>query len=53
MERRFLYVLERYDVFKLRMQISKWVKEKNFESFKGRLDLENALLVEGEIDSIK
>jgi hypothetical protein len=52
-ERRFLFLLDRNQVFKLRMQISKWVKHRNQDSYKGRLELEIALQIEDEIGSIK
>jgi len=52
-ERRFLFILDRYDVFKLRNQINAWVKHINTEAYHGKLELEIALQIEDEIGAIK
>lgn len=52
-ERRFVFVLDRYEVYKLRMSITTWVKHMNTESYHGKLELETALQIEDEMSAIK
>ncbi|CAD8195861.1 unnamed protein product [Paramecium octaurelia] len=53
LEKRFTFVLDRYKSYQLKWKIIKFIKHKNSDSYKGKLEIENALFVEEQIDSIK
>ncbi|CAD8096084.1 unnamed protein product [Paramecium primaurelia] len=53
LEKRFTFLLDRYKSYQLKWKIIKFIRHKNNDSYKGKLEIENALFVEEQIDSIK
>ncbi|CAD8107864.1 unnamed protein product [Paramecium primaurelia] len=53
LEKRFTFLLDRYKSYQLKWKIIKFIKHKNSDSYKGKLEIENALFVEEQINSIK
>ncbi|CAD8121761.1 unnamed protein product [Paramecium sonneborni] len=53
LEKRFTFLLDRYKSYQLKWKIIKFIRHKNSDSYKGKLEIENALFVEEQIDSIK
>lgn len=52
-EHGFLFMLDRYKAYQLKMKIAKFIKKKNKESYKGKLEIQTALYVEEQITLIK
>lgn len=53
LEKRFTFIIDRYRAYQLKYQIKRYVKHLNKDSYKGKLEIEKALFVEEQIDTIK
>ncbi|CAD8148434.1 unnamed protein product [Paramecium octaurelia] len=53
LEKRFLFIINRYKAYQLKTQIMKYVKHRNQQSYREKLETQNALYIEDIIDTIK
>ncbi|CAD8089602.1 unnamed protein product [Paramecium sonneborni] len=53
LEKRFLFIINRYKIFQLKIQIMKYIKHRNQSSYREKLETQNALYIEDMIDTIK
>ncbi|CAD8070191.1 unnamed protein product [Paramecium primaurelia] len=53
LEKRFLFVINRYKAYQLKMKIIRYIKHRNQESYREKLEIQNALFIEDLIETIK
>ncbi|CAD8103477.1 unnamed protein product [Paramecium sonneborni] len=53
LEKRFLFIINRYKAYQLKMKIMRYVKHRNQESYREKLEIQNALFIEDLIETIK
>ncbi|CAD8090150.1 unnamed protein product [Paramecium sonneborni] len=53
LEKRFLFIINRYKAYQLKMKIMRYVKHRNQESYREKLEIQNALHIEDLIETIK
>ncbi|CAD8068730.1 unnamed protein product [Paramecium sonneborni] len=53
LEKRFLFIINRYKIYQLKTQIMKYIKHRNKLSYREKLETQNALYIEEMIETIK